>query len=83
MPLQVVVGSSQEKAHGQNPPGDGPTVAARSSERDRRLYMGEFSGGIAIIFVLWCVVVLLGYDKNGSKEAHSSDSLNSALRSPN
>ncbi len=45
--------------------------------------MGEFSGGIAIIFVLWCVVVLLGYDKNGSKEAHSSDSLNSALRSPN
>ena len=44
--------------------------------------MGEFTRGIAVIFVLWCVVVLLGYDKNGSEEAHSSDSLNSALRSP-
>lgn len=33
--------------------------------------MGGFSRGIAVIFVLWCVVVLLGYDKNGSKRARS------------
>ena len=44
--------------------------------------MEEFTRGIAIIFVLWCVVVLLGYDKNGSREAQSSDSSSSALRSP-
>ena len=44
--------------------------------------MGEFTRGIAVIFVLWCVVVLLGYDQNGRNQAQSRGSSSSALRSP-
>ena len=45
--------------------------------------MGEFTRGMAVIFVLWCVVVLLGYDKDGGKQSQNPRASSSPLLSSN